>query len=147
MEGSTSSKELLTIDRSNLANNIWFTEEYFPGVTVSGEHNDWQYRASVFSSGEKNREFGKFNGSFFTLASIGRNFAKRLDARDATLRVDYVYQDPHPSNTFTESYSTSFQPTLISKTTTGEPAQTSPQRPATLDKAISGASWSCRFST
>src|SRR6185436_1914513 len=103
MEGSTSSKELLTIDRSNLANNIWFTEEYFPGVTVSGEHNDWQYRASVFSSGEKNREFGEFNGSFFTLASIGRNFAKRLRAKDATLRADYVYQNPHPSNSFTRN--------------------------------------------
>jgi len=101
LDGSTSSKELLTIDRSTLTNNIWFTEEYFPGATVSGEHNDWQYRASVFSAGEKNREFGKFNGSFFTLASIGRNFAKRLAAKDATLRADYVYQDPHVSNTFT----------------------------------------------
>ena len=35
-EGATSSKELITIDRSNLANNIWFTQEYMPGVSVSG---------------------------------------------------------------------------------------------------------------
>ena len=30
-EGATSSRELVTIDRSNLANNIWFTQEYMPG--------------------------------------------------------------------------------------------------------------------
>ena len=35
-EGATSSRELLTIDRSNLANNIWFGQEYMPGVSVSG---------------------------------------------------------------------------------------------------------------
>src|SRR5688500_9387961 len=35
-EGATSSKELITIDRSNVANNIWFPQEYMPGVSVSG---------------------------------------------------------------------------------------------------------------
>ena len=35
-EGATSSKELITIDRSNLVNNIWFTQEYMPGVSVIG---------------------------------------------------------------------------------------------------------------
>ena len=37
MDGSTSSKDLLAIDRSNLTNNIWFPQEYMPGVSVSGE--------------------------------------------------------------------------------------------------------------
>jgi hypothetical protein len=36
MDGSTSSKELIAIDRSNLTNNLWFTEEYLPGVGLSG---------------------------------------------------------------------------------------------------------------
>ena len=31
MDGSTSSKEMIAIDRSNLTNNLWFTEEYLPG--------------------------------------------------------------------------------------------------------------------
>ncbi len=30
-EGATSSRELIAIDRSNLANNIWFPQEYMPG--------------------------------------------------------------------------------------------------------------------
>jgi phosphate-selective porin OprO and OprP len=37
MDGSTSSKELIAIDRSNLANNLWFSNEYFPGVSVAGQ--------------------------------------------------------------------------------------------------------------
>jgi phosphate-selective porin OprO/OprP len=101
MEGSTSSKELLTIDRSNLANNMWFPQEYFPGVTASGEINGWYYHSGVYSSGEMNREFGEFNGSFFTLASIGRDLADRLGAKEALLRANYVYQNPDPGNTFT----------------------------------------------
>ena len=67
-EGATSSRELLTIDRSNLANNIWFGQEYMPGVSVSGRAAPWTYRGSVYSSGAANREFGEFNGGVFTLA-------------------------------------------------------------------------------
>ena len=47
MDGATSSKELLTIDRSNLTNNIWFPQEYMPGVSVSGRRAPWVYRAGV----------------------------------------------------------------------------------------------------
>ena len=35
MDGSTSSKELLTTERNNLSNNLWFPEEYFAGVAAS----------------------------------------------------------------------------------------------------------------
>ena len=48
-----------------------------------------------------NREFGEFNGSLFTLASIGRDFAARFDAKEALLTANYVYQNPDPANTFT----------------------------------------------
>ena len=44
MDGATSSKELLTIDRSNLTNNIWFPQEYIPGFSVSGRVARWIYR-------------------------------------------------------------------------------------------------------
>ena len=101
MDGSTSSKDLLTIDRSNLANNMWFPQEYFPGVAASGEVSGWQYHSAVYSAGEMNREFGEFNGSVFTLFSIGRDVADALGAKEALLRANYVYQNPHPSNTFT----------------------------------------------
>jgi phosphate-selective porin OprO/OprP len=100
MEGATSSKELLTIDRSNLANNIWFPQEYMPGVSASGEVSGWLYHAGVYSAGEANRELGEFNGSVFTLISIGRDLGERLGANEAILTGSYVFQNPDARNTF-----------------------------------------------
>jgi phosphate-selective porin OprO/OprP len=93
-EGATSSKELLTIDRSNLANNIWFTQEYMPGISVSGRSAPWTYRAGVYSSGEENRELGRFNAGFFTLLLAGYNFGEKLGVKEATLTANYLYQNP-----------------------------------------------------
>jgi len=103
MDGSTSSKELLAIDRSNLANNLWFTSEYFPGISASGQVEQWRYFAGVFSSGEVNREFGEFNGGAFGLASLGYDFAKALDAKLALLSLNYVYNEPHANNNGTRN--------------------------------------------
>ena len=101
MDGATSSKELLTIDRSNLSNNIWFPQEYIPGVSVSGRISPWIYRAGVYSAGTANREFGEFNGSMFTLGIVGYDFASALGAKEALLTANYVYQEPDRRNTFT----------------------------------------------
>jgi phosphate-selective porin OprO/OprP len=101
MDGSTSSKELLAIDRSNLSNNIWFPQEYIPGISIAGEISGWVYRAGVYSSGGANREFGEFNGSVFSLAVVGYDFAKSLGVKEALLAGNYVYQNPDPENTFT----------------------------------------------
>lgn len=101
MDGSTSSKELLTIDRSNLTNNIWFPQEYLPGASVSGRIAPWTYRVGIYSSGEANREFGTFDGSVSTLALLGYDFAKRLGVNEALLTGNYVHQSPDADNTFT----------------------------------------------
>jgi phosphate-selective porin OprO/OprP len=101
MDGSTSSKELLTIDRSNLTNNMWFTQEYMPGVSVSGTLSNWVYHVGAFSAGEGNREFGRFNGSYFGLAVIGYDFADSMGVREALLTGNYVYQNPDSRNTST----------------------------------------------
>jgi len=103
-EGATSSKELVTIDRSNLANNIWFTQEYMPGVSLSGRKAPWTYRAGVYSSGAMNRELGKFNGDAFTLALVGYDFANKLKVKEATLTGNYLYQHPDVNNTFTKRW-------------------------------------------
>jgi phosphate-selective porin OprO/OprP len=100
-EGATSSRELLTIDRSNLANNIWFGQEYMPGVSVSGTIAPWNYRLGIYSAGAANREFGRFNGGVFTLAVLGYDFAKKLGVRQALLTGNYLYQQPDLDNTFT----------------------------------------------
>jgi phosphate-selective porin OprO/OprP len=104
LDGATSSKELMSVDRSNLANNIWFTEEYLPGVTVSGTPAPWVYVVGVYSAGAKNREFGDFSGGVTTLGSIGYDFASSMQAKEALLSVNYVYQNPDPDNTFTKPF-------------------------------------------
>jgi phosphate-selective porin OprO and OprP len=101
LDGATSSKELITIDRSNLANNIWFPQEYMPGISVSGRAAPWVYRAGVYSSGAMNRELGEFSGSLFTLGVIGYDFAKSIGVSQALLTGNYLYQHPDRFNTFT----------------------------------------------
>jgi phosphate-selective porin OprO/OprP len=101
VDGATSSRELLTIDRSNLSNNIWFPQEYMPGVSVSGRVAPWVYRGGVYSSGAMNREYGEFSGDYFTLALLGYDFAKPLGVKEAVLTGNYVYQHPDRDNTFT----------------------------------------------
>jgi phosphate-selective porin OprO/OprP len=103
-EGATSSRELLTIDRSNLANNIWFGQEYMPGVSVAGRKGLWTYRGSVYSAGRMNREFGEFNGGMFTMAILGYDFSKKLGVREAAVTGNYLYQQPDINNTFTRRY-------------------------------------------
>jgi phosphate-selective porin OprO/OprP len=101
LDGATSSKELLTIDRSNLANNIWFPEEYVTGVSLSGRRARWNYRIGVYSAGEENREFGEFTGGLFTLGVLAYDFAQTLGVKEAVLAGNYVYQEPDELNTFT----------------------------------------------
>ena len=101
MDGSTSSKELLTIDRSNLSNNLWFGYEYIPGVSVSGELGAWRYYGGIYSGGTKNREFGEFDAGVFTLVAVGYNFGEALGVKEALLMGNYVYQQEDPHNTFT----------------------------------------------
>ena len=103
-EGGTSSRELLTIDRSNLANNIWFGQEYMPGFSVGGRRGLLTYRGSVYSSGRMNREFGEFNGGLFTMAVVGYDLSKKLGVREATVIGNYLYQQPDVNNTFTRRF-------------------------------------------
>lgn len=101
LDGATSSRELLTIDRSNLANNIWFPQEYLPGMSLSGRQAAWIYRVGLFSSGDANREFGEFTGGTSTLGVVGYDFAPQLGVKEALLTGNYVYQTEDPDNTFT----------------------------------------------
>ena len=101
VDGATSSRELLTIDRSNLANNIWFPQEYIPGISLSGRRAPWVYRVGLYSSGAANRELGEFSGGTATLGVVGYDFAPKLNVREAILTGNYVYQNPDRDNTFT----------------------------------------------
>jgi len=100
LDGETSSKKLLTLQRNNLTNNLWFTAEYFTGVTISGANDkSWTYKAGIFSSDGSN-EFSQFEAAYFTLFSLGYNFAGDLKLDNASFRLDYVYnQEDEDANT------------------------------------------------
>jgi len=99
LDGATSSNELLTIDRSNIANNVWFTNEYISGISASGKIGNWQYNTGFFSGGTDSPEFGNFDAGNFWLGSVGYDFGKTLGVKKALLRLDYVYNDPNLEST------------------------------------------------
>ena len=91
LDGATSSKELLTLQRNNLSNNLWFTEEYFTGATVSATAaGRMAIDAGIFSS-DGSDELSQFEAACFTVLSLAYNFAPDLKLDNATIRVDYVY--------------------------------------------------------
>ena len=115
LDGGTSSNELITIDRNNVTNNLWFPTEYISGVSLSGKIGGWQYNTGIFSGGSiyaaqsqfanSSKEFGNFNGGNFWLGSIGYDFAKSLGVKKALLRADFVYNDPSTQSNATRNFS------------------------------------------
>ena len=104
LDGATSSKKLLTMERNNVTNNLWFTNEYFVGLHVGGTVDErWSYRAGVFSGGN-DEEFGFEDEEvlgqvgYFSLLSLGYNFAQSMAMDDAMVRVDYVYNRKDEDN-------------------------------------------------
>lgn len=103
-EGSISSNDLLTVERSLLANTFWIGEDNFStGVSISGKAGNWQYFASILS-GESNKNFGELNAGYYAVASIGYDFAKSLNVDRALLRADYVYNNGDKGNTVTKPF-------------------------------------------
>jgi phosphate-selective porin OprO/OprP len=91
LDGATSSKKLLTLQRNNIPNNLWFTDEYFTGVSAKGVLNgSWHYQAGVFSA-DGDDEISIAEGGHFVLTSLGYDWADGLDMDKAFLRLDYVY--------------------------------------------------------
>ncbi len=115
LDGSTSTNELLTLERNNLSNNLWFTASLFSGVSLSGKIGAWEYNTGLFSGGSyyapqsqfegSSKEFGNFNGGNFWLASIGYDFARMLNVKRALLRADFVQNDPDTQSNATRSLS------------------------------------------
>ncbi|MBT8346086.1 MAG: OprO/OprP family phosphate-selective porin [Desulfofustis sp.] len=88
LDGDTSSKRLLSLERNNLTNNLWFTAEYFNGILVTGKFaGNFSYKASFFSSGGA-PEFDWDGASWFTFWQLGYKVNDEFK-----LRLDYVYQD------------------------------------------------------
>ncbi len=106
-EGLISSNDLLTVERSNLANTFWVGEDNFStGLTLSGEVGAWQYYGGVFS-GELDEYFSKFDAGYYWVAGLGYDFKKQLGVDRALLRFDYVYNDGDPRNLTTKPFTNS----------------------------------------
>ena len=95
MDGKTSSKKLLTPQRNNLTNNLWFTAEYFTGVSIKSKlANDWSYKAGIYSSDDSD-EIGFTEASYFGLLSTSKKLAKSNLFDKGQISLDYVYNDTH----------------------------------------------------
>ena len=91
LDGATSSKNLLTMQRNVLTSNLWFVLEYFTGIGAKGTIDErWIYHAGVFSS-EDHDEIGRFDASYFSLLSIGHEFGQGEKLDRGLIRIDYVY--------------------------------------------------------
>jgi phosphate-selective porin OprO/OprP len=95
LDGVTSSKALLTPERNNLTNNLWFKEEYFTGATVSGScAKGWSCKAGIFSS-DGSDEISKFDAGYFSLFSAAYDFGPGLGLDKFEVGAHYVHNDKH----------------------------------------------------
>ncbi|MDG2125153.1 MAG: porin, partial [Verrucomicrobiales bacterium] len=108
-EASTSSKRLLTIERSLLVNQVRPLEA--TGFSASGSHGHWSYQAGVFS-GNVDDEFGDLSGGSLFLLSLGYEFPAFLGLGPAPWRLDYLHTDPEPGDSAAAPYEHAFATSL-----------------------------------
>ncbi len=95
LDGHTSSKKLLTPQRNNVTNNLWFTAEYFSGLSIKGKMaQGWSYTAAIFAS-DGHDEIGFSDARYFTLFSVGKFLGSTGLWQEGELTLDFVYNDVH----------------------------------------------------
>jgi phosphate-selective porin OprO/OprP len=93
LHGSTSSKKLYTLERGKIARNIWFTNEYFTGISFSGSRENWDYLAGIYSSDEGPEFDEAFDYGKFGLLSLGYNFEESEYFDNSLIRFDLMVQE------------------------------------------------------
>jgi phosphate-selective porin OprO/OprP len=104
LDGATSSRRLMTLERNNVSNNLWFPAEYHAGLDVAGEIGSWRYLAGVYSS-STTEEFGDFDGGVFMLLTLEHDFSDCLGVPEALLTFNYVYNEADKDNVSTRDLS------------------------------------------
>ena len=95
MDGKVSSTKLLTPQRNNLTNNLWFTAEYFTGVSVKSKiTDDWSYKTGLYSTDDSD-EVSVSEASYFALFTTSKKLAKNNLWDKGEVSFDYVYNDTH----------------------------------------------------
>lgn len=93
LHGSTSSKKLHTLERGKVARNIWFTNEYFTGASLTGSRENWDFLAGIYSS-DRGPEFDEaFDYGTFGLFSIGYNLEEPEYFDKSLIRFDLMIQE------------------------------------------------------
>lgn len=93
LDGATSSKKLVAIERSKVAGNIWFSKEYFNGISYSTQRDAWNYTVGIFSNDGGAELDDAFEESHFVLLSAGYDFADSFGGDKTVIRLDYVHQE------------------------------------------------------
>jgi len=95
-EWSTSSKKILTFERSLLVNQLG--PKTATGISASGTIENWSYILGIYN-GNINEEFGDFdNSGEFALASIGYDYTKGSDFDKAAWRLDLLHNRDETNN-------------------------------------------------
>ncbi len=98
LDGSTSSKKLHTLERSKIAGNVWFGQEYFPGISASGSKGEIDYFAGFYSNDNKPEFDGAFKHGTFGILSVGKDYAVNFDLEKSYLRLDFMFQEDDGNN-------------------------------------------------
>jgi phosphate-selective porin OprO/OprP len=96
LDWSTSSREILTIERNILINNFGIERE--TGLSIAGKHGKWSYFTSITNndvrdSADDEVEFGDLDGGWSYVASIGYDVKEYLGTDKAVLRFDYLHSN------------------------------------------------------
>jgi len=95
-EWSTSSRKILTLERSLLVNQL--SPKKATGISASGSIDNWNYILGIYN-GNINEEFGDFDDSGeFVLASIGYDYSKGSDFDKAAWRFDLLHNRDEANN-------------------------------------------------
>lgn len=93
LDGSTSSKKLHTLERGKIGTNIWFGQEYFPGISISGNKNEIDYFAGLYSSDNAPEFEDAFRYGQFGIISIGKDYGESFNLEKSYFRADLMIQD------------------------------------------------------
>ena len=94
LDGTTSSNNLLTPERNNLANNLWYMSEYFTGIEASGACGENLGCSAGFFSLKDDEELSDFDAGNFTLLSVDADLTQQSGADRWKLSTYYVYNNP-----------------------------------------------------
>ena len=98
LDGSTSSKKLYTLERNQIADNIWFRQEYFPGISASGSVNEIDYFAGIYSNDNKPEFDGAFKHGQFGIISLGKDYAETFNFEKSYFRLDFMLHEDNGNN-------------------------------------------------